>query len=215
MSCFCSFLVDCARCDPATKTKEIYYMLNFKWHSEFTASSWFSLTRHARKVSSCFGWADLVVLCKFWNKRRRITWNGRTKSPFTSLHVEVALTSLEAHLYTSCHTETSILRPMFDASNIFHCSTMFHPFCCDPVASIYAGTPAETFGRSFPVDIAHLAFTASDITRTSRVDGTPRGRVPGGGTGTKTTSQRRTGEKYQVSGGVAACFCLTLRGCGV
>lgn len=23
---------------------------------------------------------------------------------------------------------------MFDALNIFHCSTMFHPFCCDPVA---------------------------------------------------------------------------------
>lgn len=51
-----------------------------------------------RKVATCFGWADLVVLCKFWNKRLRIAVNGRMKSPFTSLHVEVALTTLEAPL---------------------------------------------------------------------------------------------------------------------
>lgn len=30
---------------------------------------------------------------------------------------------------------------MFDASNIFHCSTMCHPFCCDPVADQYMQAP--------------------------------------------------------------------------
>ena len=97
------------------------------------------------------------------------------------------------------------------------CSLFHHvpPILLWPCCGSYAGTPAEMFGRSFPVDIAHLAFTAFDITRTSRVDGTPRGRVPGGGKGTKTTSHRRTGEKYQVSGGVAECFCWPLRGCAV
>lgn len=104
-----TFLVDCARCDPATKIKEIYMLNSF-------------LTQHARKVASCFGWADLVVLSKFWNKRRRITWNGRTKSPFTSLHVEVALTSLEAHLYY-----TSILYVFGNRLHVTHRLQYFVP----------------------------------------------------------------------------------------
>ena len=37
-----------------------------------------------KSMATCFGWADLIVLCKFWNKRLRIAVNGRMKSP---LHI--------------------------------------------------------------------------------------------------------------------------------
>ena len=48
------------------------------------------------KSKSAPGWADVVVLCKFWNKHHAVLCgDGVKRSPLTSLHIEIALTCME------------------------------------------------------------------------------------------------------------------------
>eukprot|EP00933_Yihiella_yeosuensis_P045667 TRINITY_DN41062_c0_g1_i1.p1 TRINITY_DN41062_c0_g1~~TRINITY_DN41062_c0_g1_i1.p1 ORF type:complete len:423 (-),score=63.22 TRINITY_DN41062_c0_g1_i1:49-1149(-) len=52
--------------------------------------------RVSAKQQSAHGWADVVVLCKFWNKRRKVMCaDGVQRAPLTSLHIEAALTTIE------------------------------------------------------------------------------------------------------------------------
>ena len=51
------------------------------------------------KIGSMVGWADLVVLAKFWNKRHAVMCDdGKKRAPFSSLHLEAMLLALPGPL---------------------------------------------------------------------------------------------------------------------